>query len=262
MPDETDDTFSDVHDLRLRRHAILSTALPYPKRNWSDKGCDKENLAHLRDYCESLANSTLDWYLNHHRVKKHRAQFVHSLIYFFSFLAAIATLAKIAFGNISTGTFFDFLNSHAGEIALGFIGLAGTGKLLDASLGYTADWMRFITTAARISQELAKFEFDWAKIELTRRRDPAPPAATPGNADQNSDEQDPKPPPAGTPKFEVCPSCGNCYPAVTDPTERLIKLADEFCTKIFNIVGAEISVWADELKKRVDRMAHQSASDK
>ena len=60
-------TLSDVEDLPLERHAILSTALPFPDLDWSKQENDAKNLKHIRDYSVSLANSTLDWYLDHHK---------------------------------------------------------------------------------------------------------------------------------------------------------------------------------------------------
>ena len=60
----------DVDVLRLKRHAILSTALPFPKLDWRNQKNDAENLKEIRDYSESLANSTLEWYLAHHKSKK------------------------------------------------------------------------------------------------------------------------------------------------------------------------------------------------
>jgi hypothetical protein len=267
MTDETENSFPDVEELRLKRHATLSTALPYPKLDWSDRGSDKENLKRLRDYCESLANSTLDWYVNHHRPKKQRAQRLHYVVYILVALAGIAPLIKIVVGGVLTDPISDFINSHAGEIALGFIGVAGAIKLWDTNGGYTVDWMRFITTAAQISQELTKFQFNWDKLELRRRRQEERDAAANSDAEKKPDgpAEGIKPAPGGRqPQFEICSSCGSCHPIDNlDPTDSQIKLADEFCEKIFNIVSAEISVWADELKKRVDRMAsHHSVPDK
>ena len=61
---------ADVEALRLKRHAVLSTALPFPDLDWSEAEKDTENLKQIRDHSVSLANSTLDWYLKHHKTKK------------------------------------------------------------------------------------------------------------------------------------------------------------------------------------------------
>jgi len=46
------------------------------------------------------------------------------------------------------------------------IGVAGGATLVDrAAAGYTADWMRYMTTASLINRALVKFEFDWNELE-------------------------------------------------------------------------------------------------
>ncbi len=132
------------------------------------------------------------------------------------------------------------LNNHTGELALVLLGIAGVAKLWDSLAGYTVDWMRFITTAARINQELSKFQFEWEGIDLAARDQP------------------------GTDEKEVCPHCGFSHPvAKLSPTQRKVRLAEAFCAKILNKVDDEISVWADELKKRYDRVAsHPGAQGK
>jgi hypothetical protein len=243
MADQSDRPLSDVDVLRLKRHAILSTALPFPKLDWSKKENDAENLRGIRDYGESLANSTLDWYLDHHKSKKRKAQTLHFLIFFSVALAAIPPLLKVGFGNGLQGAcgYCDWLNNHTGELTLLLLGIAGVAKLWDSNAGYTVDWMRFITTAARIDQELSKFQFEWDKIELERRDRPDRSAAAKKASNQSSDTAQ----------------------AAGSPTERQIELAAKFCEQIFKIVGQEIAVWADELKKRFDRIAsHSSTQDK
>ena len=164
----------DVEALRLKRHAILSTALPFPDLDWSDREKDTENLQQIRDHSVSLANSTLDWYLDNHKTKKWLAQTLHFIIFSFVALAAIPPLLKIGFGNglQSACGYCDLLNNHTGELALVLLGIAGVAKLWDSMAGYTVDWMRFITTAARINQELSKFQFEWEGIDLATRDQP------------------------------------------------------------------------------------------
>jgi hypothetical protein len=241
MADRTGEPFSDVDVLRLKRHAILSTSLPFPKLDWNDPEKDAENLKHIRDYSESLANSTLDWYLAHHRWKKRKAQTLHFVIFLFVALAAIPPLLKVGFANGLQGAceYCDWLNNHTGELALVLLGIAGVAKLWDSNAGYTVDWMRFITTAAQISRELSQFQFEWDEIDLTRRAGQPAPAS-----DQSSDV--PKSDPA-KPAEPVQPKAG--------PTALQVELARKFCAKIFKLVSDEIEVWAIELKRRYDRAA-------
>lgn len=240
---------ADVEALRLKRHAILSTALPFPDLDWSDKEKDTENLKHIRDHSVSLANSTLDWYLDHHKIKKWLAQTLHFIIFSFVALAAIPPLLKVGFGNglQSACGYCDLLNNHTGELALVLLGVAGVAKLWDSLAGYTVDWMRFITTAAQINQELSKFQFAWESIGLAMRE---PPVSNPGTD--------------GEVAKEVCPHCGFSHPVEKlSPTQREVKLAEAFCAKILDKIDGEISVWANELKKRYDKVAgHPGAQDK
>lgn len=237
MPDQW-----DVEALRLKRHAILSTALPFPDLDWSDREKDTENLQQIRDHSVSLANSTLDWYLDNHKTKKWLAQTLHFIIFSFVALAAIPPLLKIGFGNglQSACGYCDLLNNHTGELALVLLGIAGVAKLWDSMAGYTVDWMRFITTAAQINQELSKFQFKWESIDLATRDKP--------DAAAN----------------EVCPHCGFGHPVEQlSPRQLKVKLAEDFCAKILDKVDGEISVWANELKKRYDKVAgHPGAQDK
>jgi hypothetical protein len=229
---------------------------------------NKENLALLRDYSESLAYSAMDWYLDHQKKKKKTAQYLHWIIYSLVAIAGLFPLLKLttvdilgSCANAKSSDLWCGLSSHAAEAALLFIGFAGGFKLWDTYGGYTVDWMRFMTSAARINRELAKFQFDWEKIDLKssdKGTDDGPagatapqPAAGP-DADLKSNPSDSKG------KFEVCPSCGPCHPVRFNPTELKVKLAGEFCSKILDLVGEEISVWATELKKRMDLMPAHS----
>jgi hypothetical protein len=234
---------SDVDVLRLQRHAILSTALPFPKLNWRNQASDEENLKEIRDYSESLANSTLDWYLAHHKSKKRKAKTLHFVIFLFVGLAAIPPLLKVGFANGLQGAceYCDWLNNHTGELALVLLGIAGVAKLWDSNAGYTVDWMRFIATAVQISRELNKFQFDWEKIDLARHNQPDRSAAAEGASD---------------------PSSGPAQTAASS-TEQQVERAQKFCEQIFEVVGGEIEVWADEFKKRYARVAsHSSPQEK
>jgi hypothetical protein len=252
----TSDSAVDVTALQLRRHAILSTALPFPKLDWTYQDADAENLKHLRDYSESLANSVLDWYLAHQKSKKRTAQIIHFFMYFFVGLASIPPLLKVGFGNGAQNAcaygYCDWLNNHSGELALVFLGLAGVAKLWDSNAGYTVDWMRFITTATRINQELNSFQFEWEKIDLAVRD-------RPGQTEGAADPEAMRPP-----KMEACPHCGFSHPVEKlAPTERKLRLAEAFCAQIFKIVGGEITAWADELKKRYDKVTgHAGTQDR
>jgi hypothetical protein len=261
MADQSGGPPSDVDVLRLNRHAILSTALPFPKLDWSNKEDEAKNLDRIRDYSESLANSTLDWYLDHHKPKRRKAKSLHFIMFLFVALASIPPLLKVGFGNGLQGAcgYCDWLNNHTGELALLFLGIAGIAKLWDSNAGYTVDWMRFITTAAQINQELGKFQFDWDKIELATRDPPSRPAPN-GSSDEEKGAGGKEAEPPARQKEEVCPHCGFSHaPEKLSPSERKVRLAETFCTQILKIVSVEIAVWSDELKKRYDKVTSHSS---
>jgi hypothetical protein len=237
---------SDVENLRLRRHDILSTALPFPKLDWTRQEDDNKNLKHIRDYAESLANSALDWYLHHQRSKKRLAQCLHFIIFLFAALATIPPLLKLGIpsGLQSECGYCDWLNSHAGEVALVLLGIAGVAKLWDSNAGYTVDWMRFFTTAASINRDLTKFQFDWDKIELESRVVP-PPKDVGGTIVQST-----------TPTDVNGTTVQSTAPTLLDSirTQRQVETARLFCELVLKTVDGEVAVWADEFKRRYDKM--------
>lgn len=251
----------NAEELRFRRHAILSTALPFPQLDWSDAKTDGENLAEIRDYCITLGNSVLDWYLAHHQKKKRWAKALHFWMYFFVALGGIPPLLKLGFDNLLRSVFnhaipdwfIDAVTNHAGELSVFFFGIAGAIKLWDTNFGFTADWMRFITTGMRLSQELTRFQFDWDRLDLAQRLRTAP---------QRPSDHDTPPAAAPPDGEERCATCGYSHPVKQlTPTQEKLKLAAEFCASVFATVNSEVSVWADELKKRVDRLPGHGAQD-
>lgn len=110
--------------------------------------------------------------------------------------------------------------------------------LIDRAAGFTADWMRYITTAASINRALIEFQFEWNKLD---RNSPYPPR------------------PASTKSAEISPPSIKKR-KIADPVEQRIELASQFCLKILDLTGQETSIWADELKQRVARMASQLPS--
>lgn len=216
------DDDSGIEDLLQKRHDILSTALPFPKLDWSEQANDTENLKRIRDYAESLANGVLDWYLHHQKSKKRLAQCLHFIIFLFVALAAVPPLLKLGIpsGIQSTCATCEWINSHAGEVALVLLGISGVAKLWDSNAGYTVDWMRFFTTAANINRELTKFRFDWDKIELESRL--------------------------------VLKPARSATVVDSIRTQRQVETARAFCELVLTTVDGEVAVWAADFKKRYD----------
>jgi SMODS and SLOG-associating 2TM effector domain 2 len=225
-----------VDAIRVTRHAKFCTALPFPLLSWKDEKCVECSLRELRDYVEQLANGALDWYLEKKTSKKRFAVCLHWWTYIFGVLAALIPLLMLNLGKFLDPFVKQYLgiesnlSSIAAETALLLAGIAGGATLIDRAAGFTADWMRYITTAARINRALIEFQFAWNKI----------------------DQASPYPPPSGTPQ----PSIKRGKRDI-DPVTQRIELAKEFCSKIFEFMDQETSIWADEMKERVAQAARQ-----
>lgn len=272
MAEEAANLPSEIEELRRARHAALSTALPFPILDWTDKTRDKANLIRLRAYSESLANSAMDWYLQHQILKKRLAWTSHFFMYLFVGLAGFFPLLKIGYADFSSVlsssavATLSALSNHAAEIAVAFAGMAGLIKLLDTNWGFTVDWMRFFSTATLINRELIKFRFDWDGFEPGGQSLPTNADAVGTSANKSveatSNKNDAQIDPASnaiqaaSPAVPTCPACKRPHDLL-DTTEGRKKLASVFCLKILDIVGAEVSVWADELKKRMDKIPAQ-----
>jgi hypothetical protein len=217
----------DVEALRRARYAKLRTALPFPELDWTIESTD-ENTIKLRNYAESLAYSAIDWYLEKKRGKKRFARILHWATYISAGLAAAGPLLKVsAFFEIPfvKSSFPDALNSCnsiAAELTVFFAAIAGGFALLDRAGGYTADWMRYMTTAARLNQELVKFQFAWEQAEWTAHK--------------------------------------SKEPLDSDPVQNRIDLARDFCSRVLEMVGEETSIWTEELKQRAERTGIHAAT--
>jgi len=151
---------ADIDDderLRIARHHRLCTAIPFPALNWQEQDVEK-SLARLHDYAVQIANSSIDWYLQRKRAKKFFARTLHSLTFLFGILAAIipvlkmfstelqSQLMRLLFAGLVTNP-----SAFAAETALVLIAIAGGFALIDRAAGFSADWMRYLTTAERIN---------------------------------------------------------------------------------------------------------------
>jgi conflict system pore-forming effector with SLATT domain len=228
-----------IDALRIARHAKLRTALPFPELYWTSGKNTATSLAKLHDYAVQLANGALDWYLEKKSSKKRVAVFLHWWTYSFGVLAAVIPLLMLNFGKFLDPIVKQHLgidtnlSSVAAEAALLIAAIAGGATLIDRAAGFTADWMRYITTAVRINRALIEFQFEWSTLE---RNSPFTPK-------ENGDAAPVYRPPAKG--------------KIVDPVEQRIVLATQFCMEILDFMDQETSVWADELRERVAQMARQ-----
>ena len=206
--------------------------MPFPDLKWDSPDNTEANLAELREFATQLAYSALDWYLEKKRGKKNWAQWLHLFTYAFGILAALVPLAMIVFpGLVSFKGYFSDPAAFAAEVAVVLAGIAGGFTLVDRSVGFTADWMRYIGTATNLNRELIAFQLDWDELAYA--------------AAKNRDKPDPGP----TGKAAARRAKKN------DPDAQRINRVKVFCLKILEITGEETGIWANELKERLAQMA-------
>jgi hypothetical protein len=268
-----------IGDLKIWRHRHIATALPFPRIRWSDQQSDEERLEKLYDYAVQMANGVIDWYIRRRFWKKTFSRVFRFLSFLFVALAALVSLLKIFSSDIELRILKFFVplfvsdglvSEHSGiavEAALVLIGAAAGFNLIDRLAGLSTGWMRYVTTAMRLNEELVEFQFEWNRLERESRPQATEPTPSGGGSAQ--------PPSAAgqTPTaseqvvvelrrygkqhnwtVEVMPGTRS------EPTMRQIELVQEFCSSIFTIVNGETSDWADELKDNVAHFTKQVVS--
>jgi hypothetical protein len=177
-----------------------------------------------------MGNSALDWYLEKRTGKKRRAKILQGTTYTVAILAAAIPLINLS--NLFTS------RSLTAEASLALVGVAAGLALIDKSAGYTADWMRYVTTAAQINRALLEFHFAWDRLESTM---PYPP---------DNDPPDP------LTKVDIpATERGRRRKAPEpNPVGARIDLVKDFCLEIADAVELETSAWAIDLKERVAQL--------
>ena len=220
----------EVSWLRILRQHGFCIAIPFPPLDWSKPEAIRESLHELHDYAEQMGNSALDWYLEKRTAKKRRAKFLHGTTYVVAVLAAAIPLINLS--NLFTS------RSLTAEASLALVGVAAGLALIDKSAGYTADWMRYVTTAAQINRALLEFHFAWDRLESTL---PYPP----GNATSDDLAKISLPATERRPRRRA---------REANPVGARIDIVKEFCLKIAEAVELETSAWATDLKERVAQL--------
>jgi hypothetical protein len=220
----------EVSWLRILRQHGFCIAIPFPPLDWSTPEATRESLLELHDYAEQMGNSALDWYLEKRTAKKRRAKFLHGTTYVVAVLAAAIPLINLS--NLFTS------RSLTAEASLALVGVAAGLALIDKSAGYTADWMRYVTTAAQINRALLEFHFAWDRLESTLPYSPA--NAPPDDLTK-----------IGLPATERRPRRRK---GEANPVGARIDLVKDFCLKIAEAVELETSNWTTDLKERVAQL--------
>jgi SMODS and SLOG-associating 2TM effector domain 2 len=256
MPDAHENSPSEaVLAFRREQQAELSAAVPFPDIDWSTNASTQISLAHLRNYVETVASSTISWYLRKIVWKRLFARILHVLT-----ILAAASAASIELLNIATVLDFrwvrDILStsanissgSRAAEFTLLFVGIAGGFKVIDHAAGNTADWMRYRMTASAINTLISNFRFEWIELDRTYPlpRNGKPPGISPAMVED----------PAFLPHVDedttIARNRKKKGDSDADPVQRRVVLARTCCNKILKLIENETSIWADELKKRME----------
>jgi hypothetical protein len=224
----------EIARLRIARQQSFCIAIPFPALDWSLPPAIRESLMELHDYAEQMDNSALDWYLEKRTAKKRRAKVLHGTTYLVAILAAAIPLINLS--NLFPA------RSLTAEASLALVGVAAGLALIDKSAGYTADWMRYVTTASQINRALLEFHFAWDRLESTLPY-PPPSPESPANLSK-----------ATPPAPERRSRRGTTEQS---PVEARIDLVKDFCLKIADVMQLETSTWATDLKERVALLDRQ-----
>lgn len=121
--------------------------------DWSPAGATK-SLQEIFGYVMSAAEETIDWYVGAKNVKRHFARTIRvSSILLGAAAALLPTIIELFPDN-------NRLHIGAGWTVV-LIGIAGTLLLLDRFFGFSAGWMRYISTELQLRQITQEFQMDW-----------------------------------------------------------------------------------------------------
>lgn len=220
------------------RHRLLSIAIPFPERlDWLTPEGTAQSLNVPYDYADELATSVIDWYLQHRRAKKIQSVGLRYASYVFAIIGVAVPLVKI-FNEASLehifGRFAGDVSNIAVEAALVLLAIAGGLHAVDRLIGASSAWMRYISTAIGLQNELLRFRFEWNKIAGEKHFTIPPASSGAGGA---STGQNPPPEVAG---------------ALTLQGAKF-KLIYDFCMNVIDVVRVETGIWSTEVAEALDK---------
>src|SRR5262249_9337449 len=161
---------SGQKQLTARRHHRLSTALPFPRLDWSDEDCVEASLNRLHGYAIDLVNSAIDWYFRRIFRDRSWSWFFRGLSYLCAVVGAVLPLIKI-FGPHLDKDLGPRLADPGGitaEFALVLIALAAALNVIDRLAGFSQSWIRARAVVNQLDQARIRFELEWNDLLMRK----------------------------------------------------------------------------------------------
>ena len=139
----------------------------FPELTWKSDGDIANGLTSLYKHAEARAESTIGWYLRAKASKSFNSRMLRLLTIL---LGTIGGLAPI----IDTAGLAGWLPLGAEPTEIGYLmlGLAAACVAVDKLFGFSSGWMRYITTAMALQQDLSHLRMDWAMTMVSSRSNP------------------------------------------------------------------------------------------
>ncbi len=139
----------------------------FPELTWKSDGDVANGLTSLYKHAEARAESTIAWYLKAKASKSFNSRALRLLTIL---LGTIGGLAPI----IDSAGLAGWLPTGAAPTEIGYLmlGLAAACVAVDKLFGFSSGWMRYITTAMALQQDLSHLRMDWAMTMVSSRKDP------------------------------------------------------------------------------------------
>ena len=139
----------------------------FPELTWKSDGDVANGLTALYKHAEARAESTITWYL---RAKASKSFNSRALRLLTILLGTLGGLAPILDSAGLTGWLP--MGAEATEIGFLLLGLAAACVAVDKLFGFSSGWMRYITTAMALQEDLSHLRMDWAATMVRSRSRP------------------------------------------------------------------------------------------
>ena len=139
----------------------------FPELTWKSDGDVANGLTCLYKHAEARAESTIAWYLRSKASKSFNSRALRLLTILLGTIGGLAPIIDSAglAGWLPEG-------AEATEIGYLMLGLAAACVAVDKLFGFSSGWMRYITTAMALQEDLSRLRMDWAMTMVSSRSNP------------------------------------------------------------------------------------------
>ena len=139
----------------------------FPELTWKSDGDVANGLTSLYKHAEARAESTIAWYLRSKASKSFNSRALRLLTILLGTIGGLAPIIDSAglAGWLPEG-------AEATEIGYLMLGLAAACVAVDKLFGFSSGWMRYITTAMALQEDLSRLRMDWAMTMVSSRSNP------------------------------------------------------------------------------------------